>query len=516
MADSKITALDNLTTADPANDMIPIVDVSATPPASGNTKRISINNLLACSPSATLASATITGDLTVDTSTLKVDSANNRVGIGTASPAYLLDVLAAGAITATSSFAMARITGASAVANDLTLVGPNTSQVRINFGDTDLASVGEVGYDHSTNRMRFVTNNQQQHTIDPNGVFNWYDGAGGTRMTLNANGLGVGAGPSYRFHVQQTLAGTASAVNPIAYIVNNGSGNTAKLTLSDAVTTDGNITLTGSATAANRLLGFGINGVQQMVLDGNGNVGIGVTPSAWSSIYKVYQIGQSASVSGGSSVELAVFGSNCYFDTTDSRWERITSGFTSQYYQTNGTHVWRIGGTAAANTDCSFTNVMTLDASGNLLVGTTGLNATWNTRLTLSSDSGTTRWAVGPYSTATNFVISGASGGGVYLNGTAATSWTSASDERLKDIIEPISNAVSKIGSLRSVIGKFKTDSEGTRRSFLIAQDVQSVLPEAVDASNPDRLGVAYTDVIPLLVAAIKELTARVQTLEAK
>jgi hypothetical protein len=36
--------------------------------------------------------ATITGDLTVDTSTLKVDSANNRVGIGTATPANTLDV----------------------------------------------------------------------------------------------------------------------------------------------------------------------------------------------------------------------------------------------------------------------------------------------------------------------------------------------------------------------------------------------------------------------------------------
>ncbi len=44
--------------------------------------------------------ATITGDLTVDTSTLKVDSANNRVGIGTASPlAYALDILSSGATT---------------------------------------------------------------------------------------------------------------------------------------------------------------------------------------------------------------------------------------------------------------------------------------------------------------------------------------------------------------------------------------------------------------------------------
>ena len=37
--------------------------------------------------------ATITGDLTVDTSTLKVDSANNRVGIGTATPSQALHVI---------------------------------------------------------------------------------------------------------------------------------------------------------------------------------------------------------------------------------------------------------------------------------------------------------------------------------------------------------------------------------------------------------------------------------------
>ena len=67
MADSKITALTALTSADPANDMIPIVDVSDTPPASGNTKRISINNILAASGTATLASATITGAATVGT-----------------------------------------------------------------------------------------------------------------------------------------------------------------------------------------------------------------------------------------------------------------------------------------------------------------------------------------------------------------------------------------------------------------------------------------------------------------
>jgi hypothetical protein len=68
MPDTKITALTALTTADPATDMFPIVDVSdTTMAASGTTKRISINNILACSPTATLASATITGAATVGT-----------------------------------------------------------------------------------------------------------------------------------------------------------------------------------------------------------------------------------------------------------------------------------------------------------------------------------------------------------------------------------------------------------------------------------------------------------------
>jgi hypothetical protein len=94
MADSKITALTALTAADPVNDMFPVVDVSdTTMAASGTTKKISVNNILGASGTATLASATITGDLTVDTNVLKVDTTNDRVGIGTASPVSSLQVL---------------------------------------------------------------------------------------------------------------------------------------------------------------------------------------------------------------------------------------------------------------------------------------------------------------------------------------------------------------------------------------------------------------------------------------
>ena len=91
MADTKITALTALTAADPASDVLPIVDISdTTMAASGTTKKISVNNILGAGGTATLASATITGDLTVRTNKLAVTSTG--VAIGATSASYPLDV----------------------------------------------------------------------------------------------------------------------------------------------------------------------------------------------------------------------------------------------------------------------------------------------------------------------------------------------------------------------------------------------------------------------------------------
>jgi len=99
---------------------------------------------------------------------------------------------------------------------------------------------------------------------------------------------------------------------------------------------------------------------------------------------------------------------------------------------------------------------------------------------------------------------------------TNATSWAAVSDERFKENLQPIQNAVIKVNSLRSVTGTYICDNEKTNRSFLIAQDVQSVFPEAIDANNPNELLLRYTDIIPLLVAAIKEQSKQIELLQSK
>jgi hypothetical protein len=113
----------------------------------------------------------------------------------------------------------------------------------------------------------------------------------------------------------------------------------------------------------------------------------------------------------------------------------------------------------------------------------------------------------------------GSSGGVELFAGN--TSWSSLSDERAKDIIEPISNALYKVNKLRSVIGKYKADDEGIRRSFLIAQDVKQVLPEAVEKTNfeidgDEYLALTYDAIIPLLVASVKEITKELDALKNK
>jgi hypothetical protein len=195
MADTKITALTAITTVDPAVDVLPIVDVSdTTMAASGTTKKITSNQILGSGGTATLASATITGDLTVDTSTLKVDSANNRVGIGTATPAYILD------ISGVSPRLHIRDNGTGTSLLDIENDAGTLYVGRENStGSGGLSGVPYAGimYLQGAYPLIFGTNFVERYRIDATGVATW-SVAGTTAMTLNSTGLGVGGSPVSR------------------------------------------------------------------------------------------------------------------------------------------------------------------------------------------------------------------------------------------------------------------------------------------------------------------------------
>lgn len=94
------------------------------------------------------------------------------------------------------------------------------------------------------------------------------------------------------------------------------------------------------------------------------------------------------------------------------------------------------------------------------------------------------------------------------------TSWGALSDVRLKKFTGTIDAAVEKVKTLDCVTYRYAHYADETDRVGLIAQQVQAVLPEAVSMGENGYLELRYNEVLPLALAAIKELAQRVQALE--
>ena len=98
-----------------------------------------------------------------------------------------------------------------------------------------------------------------------------------------------------------------------------------------------------------------------------------------------------------------------------------------------------------------------------------------------------------------------------------AFSTTVSSDEKLKENIEVIPNALEKVEALNGVSFTWKRD--GTPSAGVIAQDVQKVLPEAVKEVTPvkggdSHLSVNYHALTSILIESIKELKAEIEELK--
>jgi hypothetical protein len=110
---------------------------------------------------------------------------------------------------------------------------------------------------------------------------------------------------------------------------------------------------------------------ERLRIDSSGNLGLGVTPSAWGSTFPTMQIGDGGAITARSNKANEIYlGANAYHDGSTG-WRYIETDYATNYYQFNGAHVWRTAPSGTAGNAISFTQAMTLDASGNLGIGTT-------------------------------------------------------------------------------------------------------------------------------------------------
>ncbi len=182
--------------------------------------------------------------------------------------------------------------------------------------------------------------------------------------------------------------------------------------------------------------------------------------------------------------------------------------------------------TVAANGMITSANSVAISIDGSAI--SSGFVAAARMPFTMNQNVGTTNsptfagLTLGSLSTST-ISASGAVGTGA-LTVTGAITATGditaffTSDARLKDNLQPITDALSKVKTLDGVTFNWNNLAEDkdldVREAGVIAQQVQNILPEVVTQRDNGYLAVRYEKLVPLLIEAIKELNAKVEQLE--
>jgi hypothetical protein len=128
---------------------------------------------------------------------------------------------------------------------------------------------------------------------------------------------------------------------------------------------------------------------------------------------------------------------------------------------------------------------------------------------------------IGHITSTSAFQVRVGSSGGVYLAG-GATSWTALSDPRLKNVTGTYTTALADIAQIKSIKFTWKNDLTNKPQVGVDATSVQNIVPEAMDTTKVSKedeteyLAVRYTELIPLVIASIQELNAKVTALEAQ
>ena len=357
------------------------------------------------------------------------------------------------------------------------------------------------------------------------------------------------------------VGATSAAEGSPVEIVSNTSGGSIRIRGrasdgSGAVTFGTNATSTEYARVASDsssalLFGTGSSGTERARIDSSGNLGLGVTPSAWASFsaIQIAETGCVASNAFSATNTQTYLGNNAYYNAGGFRY--IYTGSAAAIYNiTANEHKWNSAAIGTAGDVIAFTNTMTLDSSGNLLVGTTSTTqshkivarvaSAWNTQFysefsTAANNYGLQVYysAAAPNNGSSDFLNcqdnSGAkaaikSNGGIY---NFSANNVNLSDRREKTNFAPASDYLAKICAIPVQTFNYidqNMEDDGGLTLGVVAQDVQAVAPELVMESNwadkeqepKMRLSIYQTDLQYALMKCIQEQQAIIESLKAR
>jgi len=485
-------------------------------------------------------------------------SGSGLVGIGTTTPSFNLDVNGTG-----------RFTGALTAGSTINLQYNGTTYFQQYIGSSgDL-----VFYNNTANAIGMYTNGSERFKISsagsvgigtstPFGKFNVYAGSNlsfviqdsGIADTIELTNYSTSGGIRNMVLIASTLtfttaiAGTGSGTERmrITSAGNVGIGTSSPSTLLHINSTTTQITLQNTDGGSNaervgmfmtggdtfKLISLNDNNTTRVdnILVANilnGNVGIGTSSpngllSLKASLSDTPALRFQNNITSGLDAALSTYvsstqtyltiGTNCYINSTGNIVRFNTSYESSFIAFDEGTLRFSTGTTSAnplTKLSVAPSGKITLDQSAYFVCGTTGF------RFNNSTDA------------FNNFVA--LDNGNATLRGTLTQN---SSDERLKNNIQIIPNALNKISQLRGVTFEWNQEIYETSRTTdigVIAQDVQSVLPDAVtlapfdtnfetntSKSGENYLTVYYEKLIPLLIEGMKELKAQNDDLQSQ
>jgi len=508
MADVKISQLPAATTPVDGTEVLPIVQ-------SATTKQVSIANLTAGRALAA-SSLTLTTPLAVT---------SGGTGLATVAQGALLSATAADTISATRTPTLGL---AGTAAGTLGLSGSTSGVVTLQtaaaagtWSMTLPTSGGTNGYILTTNGAGVTTwTNPTALGVDLDvGTTAITGGTSGRVLYNNAGVLG-----------EYTITGTGSVVLGTSPTFTTSAIFPAGTVGAPGITTTGD-TNTGIYFPAADTIGFVEGGTESMRLDAAGNLGLGVTPSAWT-LGKAFQVLGASILSEGDNVYLT---SNGYYGSL--AWTYRANNYASQYYQLNGAHVWRTAASGTAGSAISFTQAMTLTSGGYLLVGDTSSFGAISVQAyaksnasfalgTISAQSGDVAQPVyfiskfdNNNTTSAKYAVfyynnAGSVGGYITGNGSGNLQFTASSDARLKENIVDVEGQLDNILSLKP--RKFDFIKGQKNCIGFIAQEIESVYPDVIGEDENGYKTVGGISVMETrIIKAIQELSAKVTALEA-